>query len=98
MKPIQTSSWRCRVLGTLLMIVCLSSVALAQSVLSDDANTSNLPKDMDINFGTNPNLTISTSNNSYLKFRLSSILPTGTQSSHVARATSAMFLPPAQLT
>src|SRR5678816_4006660 len=92
MKPIQTSIWRCRILGTLLMIVCLSSVALAQGVLSDDANTSNLPKDMDTNFGTNPNLTISTSNNSYLKFRLSSILPTGTESSHISRATLKLYV------
>ena len=92
MKTIQTSSWLCRVLGTLLMIVCLSSVSLAQSVLSEDAYTSNLPKDMDLNFGANPNLTISTSNNSYLKFRLSSILPTGTQSSHISRATLKLYV------
>jgi len=92
MKVTQTSSWLCRVLGTLLIIVCLSSVALAQSVLSEDAHTSNLPKDMDTNFGTNPNLNISTSNNIYLKFRLSSILPTGTQSSHIAKATLKLYV------
>jgi hypothetical protein len=80
------------IISTLLMIVCLSSVALAQSVLSEDAYTSNLPKDMDTNFGTNPNLTISASNNVYLKFRLSSTLPAGTLSSHIAKATLKLYV------
>ena len=86
MKSIRTA------IGTLLMIVCLSSIALAQSVLSDDAYTSNLPKDLDTNFGANPNLIISASNNFYLKFRLSSVLPTGTQSSHIAKATLKLYV------
>src|ERR1044072_8323114 len=80
------------VISTLLMIVCLSSISLAQSVLSEDAYTSNLPKDMDTNFGISPNLTISASNNVYIKFRLSSTLPTGTLSSHIAKATLKLYV------
>jgi len=41
-----------KILGALLLVVCLSGLTMAQSVLSDDAHTSNLPKDVDTNFGT----------------------------------------------
>ena len=54
--------------GALLLVVCLSGLTMAQSVLSDDAYTSNAPKDLDTNFGTNPSLTVSATNTTYLKF------------------------------
>ena len=59
------------IFGALLLVVCLSGLTMAQSVLSDDANTSTLTKDLDTNFGTNPSLTVSATNTIYLKFKLS---------------------------
>ena len=63
------------VFGALLLVVCLSGLTMAQSVLSDDAHTSTLPKDLDTNFGANPSLTVSATNTAYLKFNLSPVLP-----------------------
>ena len=57
-----------KILGALLLVVCVSGLTMAQSVLSDDAHTSTLPKDLDTNFGTNPSLTVSATNTTYLKF------------------------------
>src|SRR4029453_7696267 len=76
----------------LLLVVCLSGLTMAQSVLSDDAHTSTLPKDLDTNFGTNPSLTVSASNTIYLKFELSPVLPPDTQASHVAKATLKLYV------
>jgi len=58
MKPARTAFQvlKKKLLGALLLVVCLSGLTMAQSVLSDDAHTSTLPKDLDTNFGTNPNL------------------------------------------
>ena len=78
--------------GALLLVVCLSGLTMAQSVLSDDANTSTLPKDLDTNFGTSPSLTISATNTIYLKFKLSPVLPPDTQASHVAKATLKLYV------
>lgn len=76
----------------LLMILCTSATTMAQSVLSDDAHTSNLAKDLDTNFGTNPNLIVSANNVLYLKFKLSPTLPADTQSSHIAKATLKLYV------
>src|SRR5678816_850257 len=81
-----------KILGALLLVVCLSGVTMAQSVLSDDAHTSNLPKDLDTNFGTIPSLTVSATNTTYLKFKLSPVLPPDTQASHVAKATLKLYV------
>ena len=78
--------------GALLLVVCLSGSTMAQSVLSDDAHTSTLPKDLDTNFGTNPNLTVSASNTIYLKFKLSPVLPPDTQASNIAKATLKLYV------
>ena len=78
--------------AALLVIVCLSGVTFAQSVLIDDANTSNLPKDLDTNFGTNPNLTVAATNTAYLKFKLSPALPAGTEASQIAKATLKIYV------
>lgn len=81
-----------RVLAAILMTVCISAVAFGQSVLSDDANTSTVPKDVDSNFGTNPNLSVSPTNTSYLKFKLTPTLPTGTSSSDISKATLKIYI------
>jgi hypothetical protein len=78
--------------GALLLVVCVSGLTMAQSVLSDDANTSTLPKDLDTNFGTNPNLTASATNTIYLKFKLSTALPPDMQASDVAKATLKLYV------
>src|SRR6185369_3625390 len=80
------------ILGALLLVICLSGMTMAQSVLSDDANTSNLPKDLDTNFGTNPNLTVAATNTVYLKFKLSPALPAGTEASQIAKATLKIYV------
>src|SRR5262252_6980903 len=80
------------IFGALLLVVCLSGLTMAQSVLSDDANTSTLTKDLDANFGTNPNLMVSPTNTTYLKFKLSATLPTGTLGSDVAKATLKVYV------
>ena len=80
------------VFGALLLVACLSGLTMAQSVLSDDAHTSTLPKDLDTNFGTNPSLTVSATNTIYLKFRLSPVLPADTQASHIAKATLKVYV------
>ena len=79
-------------LAALLMTVCVSAVAFSQSVLTDDANTSSLPKDIDSNFGNNPNLVVSATNTSYLKFKLTPTLPTGTVGSDVSKATLKIYV------
>jgi len=80
------------IIGALLLVICLSGMTMAQSVLSDDANTSNLPKDLDTNFGTNPNLTVSATNTIYLKFKLSPTLPEDIQASQIAKATLKIYV------
>src|SRR6476661_8377316 len=78
--------------GALLLVVCVSGLTTAQSVLSDDAHTSTLSKDLDTNFGTNPNLTVSATNTVYLKFKLFPALPADTQASHIAKATLKVYV------
>src|SRR5689334_13295903 len=80
------------IFGAVLLVVCLSGLTMAQSVLSDDAHTSTLPKDLDTNFGINPNLTVSATNTIYLKFKLSPALPADTQASHIAKATLKVYV------
>jgi len=81
-----------KLLAALLMTVCVSAVAFGQSIVSDDANTSSLSKDIDSNFGTNPNLVVSTTNTTYLKFKLTPTLPTGTVGSDVSKATLKIYV------
>src|SRR5438552_2794776 len=80
------------IFAMLALMVCLSGIAMAQSILSDDAYTSSAPRDVDTNFGTNPNLTVSPTTNVYLKFKLSPTLPAGIQGSDVAKATLKLYL------
>lgn len=69
-----------------------TQTALAQSILSDDAHTSNLTKDLDANFGINPNLLVSPTNTGYLKFKLTPTVPVGTQGSDVSKATLKIYV------
>src|SRR5262249_8189572 len=78
--------------GMLALIICLTATTKAQSILTDDAHTINSPKDGDSNFGSNPNLFVSSVNNTYLKFKLSTTLPTGVQASDVAKATLKLYV------
>lgn len=75
-----------------LVLVALPNASFAQSVLTDDAQTSTAPRSTDSNFGTNPNLNVSAAGNVYLKFKLSSTLPAGTPGSEVERATLKLYI------
>ena len=81
-----------KLLAAFLMTVCVSAVAFAQSVITDDANTSSSSKDVDGNFGTNPNLVVSATNTVYLKFKLTPTLPIGTAGSDVSKATLKIYV------
>jgi hypothetical protein len=59
-----------KLLAALLMTVCVSAVAFGQSILTDDAHTSSLSKDLDTNFGTNPNLVAGTTGSDVSKATL----------------------------
>ena len=78
--------------SVLAMIMCLTVISMAQSILKADAYTSSVPKDLDSNFGTNPNLTISSTNNVYLYFQLPPTLPPTTQGSDVAKTTLKLYV------
>jgi len=87
------NSWKSLLsLSAIALILSFATVSRAQSTLTDDANTTNSPKDADSNFGTNPNLIVSSINNAYLKFKLSPALPSGTQSSDIAKATLKLYV------
>ena len=82
----------CQATVLLAVVLCMSAAAVCQSVLTDDANTSNVPKDIDSNFGTNPNLFVSPTNTVYLKFKLTPTVPVGTQGSDVSKATLKIYV------
>lgn len=72
---------------TLLMLH--PEAAQAQSVLSDDAHVSLATRNA--NHGTSPNLNVSSTENVYLKFKLSS-LPSNTAGSEVEKATLKVYI------
>jgi hypothetical protein len=76
----------------LLLIVGLTTVVMGQATLNDDAQTINTPKDGDSNFGTNPNLTVGSINNVYVKFKLSPALPPSTVATDLAKATLKLYV------
>ncbi|HZE69254.1 MAG TPA: DNRLRE domain-containing protein [Pyrinomonadaceae bacterium] len=80
------------VLLSLAALTLLPARTLAQSALTDDANTINAPRYIDANFGTNPNLNVSASGNVYVKFKLSSSLPAGTPGSEVEKAAVNLYI------
>lgn len=75
-----------------VFLVLVASVSLAQSALTDDAHTSTAPKAVDTNFGSNPNLTVSATGSTYIKFKVSSTLPAGTPGTDVAKATLKIYI------
>ena len=81
-----------KLLAALVITICVAAAAFAQSIVTDDANTSSVPKDVDTNFGTNPNLLVSPTNTIYLKFKLSPSLPSGTVSSDISKATLKIYV------
>ena len=79
-------------LFSVIVLITLPTSSSAQAVLIDDAQTSTAPKSTDSNFGTNPNLSVNSAGNVYIKFKLSSTLPAGTAGSAIERATLKLYL------
>jgi hypothetical protein len=75
-----------------MIVMALPTVLNAQSALSDDAQTSNTTKTVDKNFGSAATLTVSSSGNSYLKFRLGSTIASGTTRADIAKATIKLYI------
>jgi hypothetical protein len=80
------------ILFSAIVLLAFHSPSFAQATLLDDANTSVAPKSTDTNFGTNPNLFVNSAANVYIKFKLSSVLPSGTPGSGIERATLKLYL------
>jgi hypothetical protein len=74
---------------SLLILLALPSLSLAQSALTDDVHVS-LSEDKSNN-GASPNLSVSPKENIYLKYNLSSVLPAQTPGSAVGRATLKLY-------
>src|SRR6266542_2315004 len=91
-RPLQTRRFLLTGLWPLIVLLALPGAAFAQSLLLDDAHTSTVPRSLDSNFGTNPNLFVSEAGNVYIKFKLSPTLPAGTPGSAVERATLKLYL------
>src|SRR5256714_333306 len=68
---------------SLFLLLALPEPSLAQSALTDDADMQN---------GNTSKLNLSSDSNVYLKFKLSSTLPSSTPGSSVARATIKLYL------
>lgn len=81
-----------RAILVMTAVLALPGLLLAQSALTDDAQTSGTHRDEDKNFGARANLTVSSLNNAYIKFKLSSTLPPGTRGADVARATVKLYI------
>ena len=79
----RTRSFMCTVLLSFIVLLAMSSTSFAQAALSDDADTQN---------GHAPNLTLNGGSNVYLKFKLTTTLPTNTPGSSVSRATIKLYL------
>lgn len=91
-KRPRTRSFLFVALWSLLVLLTLPSSSSAQSALTDDAHITTAPKSTNSNFGTNPNLSVSSSWNAHIKFKLSSTLPASTPGSAVAKATLKLYL------
>ncbi|HKE57821.1 MAG TPA: DNRLRE domain-containing protein [Pyrinomonadaceae bacterium] len=102
LRPGWTREHRLLVVAWLASIVLLGlpSIALAQSVLTDDAHVNCSTADdreqddrrNNANCGAQPNLLLSPVSNVYLKFKFASTLPPGTTGSDVARATLKLYV------
>ena len=73
-----------------LSILTFATMTMAQGVLTEDAHTKS---DFGTrNYGGVPNLSVSPSENSYIKFRVGATLPSNTPGSDVARATLKLYV------
>lgn len=81
-----------KLLAVAVAMMLLTQCISAQSALTADAFTDNSTKTITSNFGNNPNLTVSSAGNVYVKFKVSSTLPSGTPGSDVARATLKLYV------
>lgn len=75
-----------------IVLLAFHGSSFAQATLLDDASTSVSAKSADSNFGTNPNLSVNSAANVYIKFKLSTVLPSGTPGSRIERATLKLYL------
>src|SRR5438132_9552861 len=82
-REMRRNGFLSRVLLALIFALGLPCAANAQSALTDDGDTQT---------GNTPNLTLTSSSNVYLKFKLSSTLPSNTPGSSVAKATIKLYL------
>src|SRR5260370_13688984 len=74
-----------------LVIGLLPERALAQqATLTDDAQTS--AKEANRNFGSNESLQVTTTDKSFIKFKLTPNLPAGTIGGHIGKATLKVFV------
>ena len=80
---LRTGSFLWTALLALVVLLALPGASFAQSALTDDADSKG---------GSTHNLSLSSSNNVYLKFKLSSTLPSNTPGSSVAKATIKLYL------
>jgi hypothetical protein len=74
------------------IVLALPGLLLAQSALTDDAQTNSTGRSADTNIGSKPNLTVSSSGNVYIKFKLSSTLSAGTRNVDVGRASVKLYI------
>src|SRR5262245_20373544 len=88
-KPLRTRRFVSTAPLSILFLLMLPIISLAQSALTDDACVS-LGQDKS-NHGASPNLSVSPKENIYLKFNLSSTLPATTSGSAVGRATLKLY-------
>jgi hypothetical protein len=79
-------------LGALAAIITLSSISMAQSIITDDAYTTNTPRYLDSNFGSNPNLALAPTSNVYLKFQFAGILPPDIVGSDISKANLKLYV------
>lgn len=75
-----------------ILIVTTPTLLNAQSALTDDTQTNATTRNADKNFGSSPTLTVSSSANSYLKFKLSSTVASGTTRADIAKATIKLYI------
>jgi hypothetical protein len=82
-RRLRTNRFLLAALWSLVLWLALPAASFAQSALTDDADSQN---------GTTSNLTLNSTSNVYLKFKLASTLPSGTPGTDVARATIKLYL------
>jgi len=88
-KRLRTMRFLLTAPSSLIILLTLPILSLAQSALTDDAHIT--ISHGGANHGSNPNLSVSHRENIYLRFNLSSTLPAATPGSEVRRATLKLY-------